>query len=66
MSGDWRIGRESTVLNRAHRRIAIGLVDGKPQDARGTDVDEQGYGLITEQRRSRLIRQPLPIVYRTF
>jgi hypothetical protein len=41
-------------------------IDGKPPgDAHGLDVDEQGYGTVTEQRLYQLIRQPGAIVERT-
>jgi len=34
-------------------------IDGKPPgNAHGLDVDEQGYGMVTEQRLYQLIRQP--------
>jgi hypothetical protein len=37
-------------------RVAI---DGKPPGtAHGLDVDEQGYGTVTEQRLYQLVRQP--------
>ena len=43
------------------------LVDGQPPGAaRGVDVDEQGYGTVTEQRMYTLIRQPGPIADRQF
>jgi thiol-disulfide isomerase/thioredoxin len=43
------------------------LIDGQsPGAAHGTDVDEQGYGTVTEQRLYQLIRQPKPIVDRQF
>ena len=43
------------------------LIDGKPPGAaRGVDVDEQGYGTVTEQRMYTLIRQPGPIADRQF
>jgi thiol-disulfide isomerase/thioredoxin len=43
------------------------LIDGQPPGAaRGIDVDEQGYGTVTEQRLYQLIRQPKPIVDRQF
>jgi thiol-disulfide isomerase/thioredoxin len=42
------------------------LLDGRPPgNAHGTEVDEQGYGTVTEQRLYQLIRQPLPITDRT-
>lgn len=43
------------------------LIDGKPPGAAcGFDVDEQGYGKVTEQRMYTLLRQPGPIVDRHF
>jgi thiol-disulfide isomerase/thioredoxin len=43
------------------------LIDGRPPgEAHGTDVDEQGYGTVTEQRLYQLIRQPKPIADRQF
>jgi thiol-disulfide isomerase/thioredoxin len=38
------------------------LIDGDPPGAaRGTDVDENGNGILSEQRMYQLIRQPKPI-----
>jgi len=43
------------------------LIDGQPPGAaHGIDVDEQGYGTVTEQRLYQLIRQPKPIADRQF
>ena len=43
------------------------LIDGKPPGAaHGIDVDDQGYGSVSEQRLYQLIRQPAPIVDRLF
>ena len=43
------------------------LIDGQPPgEARGTDVDGDGSGTITEQRVYQLSRQPGPITDRTF
>ena len=43
------------------------LVDGQPPGAgHGTDVDDQGYGTVAEQRLHQLIRQTGPITDRTF
>jgi thiol-disulfide isomerase/thioredoxin len=43
------------------------LIDGQPPGAaHGIDVDEQGYGILAEQRLHQLIRQPKPIVDRRF
>jgi len=43
------------------------LIDGKPLGAaHGIDVDDQGNGTATEQRRYQLIRQPKPIADRQF
>lgn len=42
-------------------------IDGQPPgSAHGVDVDGQGYGVMTEQRLYQLIRQPAPIIERTF
>jgi hypothetical protein len=42
-------------------------IDGQPPGAaRGVDVDEGGSGIAAEQRMHQLIRQPKPIVDRTF
>ena len=42
------------------------LLDGAaPGDARGIDVDEQGYGTVNEPRLYQLVRQPDPITDRT-
>jgi hypothetical protein len=43
------------------------LLDGQaPGAAHGSDVDEQGSGVVAEQRVYQLIRQPLPIAGRLF
>jgi thiol-disulfide isomerase/thioredoxin len=43
------------------------LLDGKPPGAaHGSDVDDQGYGTVTEPRLYQLIRQPKPIADRQF
>jgi hypothetical protein len=43
------------------------FLDGQPATtAHGIDVDEHGNGVATEQRMHQLIRQPKPIVDRTF
>ena len=43
------------------------LIDGEPPgEAHGTDIDEQGYGAVTEQRLYQLIRQKKSIVDRQF
>jgi thiol-disulfide isomerase/thioredoxin len=43
------------------------LIDGQPPGAaHGIDVDEQGNGIVTEQRLYQLIRQPKPIADRQF
>jgi thiol-disulfide isomerase/thioredoxin len=43
------------------------LIDGHPPGAaHGADVDEQGYGTMSEQRMYQLIRQPKPIGDRDF
>jgi thiol-disulfide isomerase/thioredoxin len=43
------------------------LIDGQPPSAaHGIDVDDQGNGVVTEQRLYQLIRQPKPIADRQF
>jgi thiol-disulfide isomerase/thioredoxin len=43
------------------------LIDGQPPGAaHGTDIDEQGNGIVTEQRLYQLIRQPRPFADRQF
>jgi thiol-disulfide isomerase/thioredoxin len=43
------------------------LIDGRPPGAaHGLDVDEQGFGTVTEQRLHQLIRQTGPIADRQF
>jgi thiol-disulfide isomerase/thioredoxin len=43
------------------------LIDGQPPGAaRGSDVDEQGNGTVTQQRLHQLIRQTKPITDRQF
>jgi thiol-disulfide isomerase/thioredoxin len=43
------------------------LIDGQPPGvAHGVDVDEQGYGTVTQQRLFQLIRQPEPVADRQF
>ena len=43
------------------------LIDGKPPgSAHGTDVDDRGYGTVSEQQLYQLIRQSQPIVDRQF
>jgi hypothetical protein len=43
------------------------LIDGQPPGAaHGSDVDEQGYGTVTQQRLYQLIRQTKPITDRQF
>jgi thiol-disulfide isomerase/thioredoxin len=42
-------------------------IDGEaPGDARGADVDAEGFGAVTHQRLHQLVRQHGPIVDRTF
>jgi len=43
------------------------LIDGKPPGAaHGLDVDDQGYGSVSQPRMYQLIRQPAPIMDRQF
>ena len=58
------------VMGTAARGVPVRfrvLLDGRPPgDAHGSDVDNQGYGTITDQRLYQLVRQPTPIVDRQF
>ena len=47
-------------------RFRVRLDGQAPGAAHGGDVEEQGEGVITEQRLYQLIRQPRPIVDRQF
>ena len=47
-------------------RIQVRLDGQPPGAAHGFDVDDQGYGTVTEQRLYQLIRQPEQITDRTF
>ncbi len=43
------------------------LIDRQPPGAaHGSDVDDQGNGMVTDQRLYQLIRQPKPIADRQF
>jgi thiol-disulfide isomerase/thioredoxin len=43
------------------------LLDGQPPGAaHGSDIDDQGKGMVTEQRLYQLIRQPKPVADRQF
>jgi hypothetical protein len=53
--------RKDTVV-----RFRVTLDGSPPGAARGVDVDGGGYGMVVEQRLHQLIRQPKPIVDRTF
>jgi thiol-disulfide isomerase/thioredoxin len=58
------------VMGPANRGASVRfrvLIDGEPSGfARGTDVDDQGNGTVTEQRMYQLIRQSMPVVDRLF
>jgi hypothetical protein len=42
-------------------------IEGQPPGvAHGLDVDDQGYGTVSQQRLYQLIRQPTPIADRQF
>jgi hypothetical protein len=50
----------------AQSRKGRDVSEMSPTTAHGIDVDEQGYGTVTEQRLYQLIRQPKPIADRQF
>jgi thiol-disulfide isomerase/thioredoxin len=58
------------VMGPARRGEAVRFrvrIDGEPPGpAHGLDVDDSGYGTVTQQRLYQLIRQPEPIVDRQF
>jgi thiol-disulfide isomerase/thioredoxin len=47
-------------------RFRVSLDGEAPGDAHGADIDEQGNGVLHDQRLHQLIRQPGPITERTF
>jgi thiol-disulfide isomerase/thioredoxin len=47
-------------------RFRVGLDRQPPSAARGTDVDDQGNGTLTDPRLYQLIRQPGPVSERSF
>ncbi|HLM60002.1 MAG TPA: hypothetical protein VK308_04310 [Pyrinomonadaceae bacterium] len=53
-------GQESSV------RFRVTLDGMPPGIAHGIDIDEQGTGIVTEQRMYQLIRQPKPVIERQF
>jgi len=58
------------VMGPAARRTTVRMrvrIDGQPPGAsHGVDADDQGDGKVSEQRLHQLIRQPKPIIDRTF
>jgi hypothetical protein len=50
----------------ASMRFRVRLDGQPPGAARGTDVDDQGNGILTEPRLYQLVRQPGPVTERTF
>ncbi|HEV2236104.1 MAG TPA: redoxin family protein [Ktedonobacterales bacterium] len=54
------------ATRRASVRYRVSLDGRAPGVARGSDVDELGAGIVSEQRLHQLIRQPQPIVDRLF
>ena len=51
---------------RASVRFRVSIDGQPPGAAHGLDVDEGGNGTVVEQRLYQLVRQPKPIVDRTF
>jgi thiol-disulfide isomerase/thioredoxin len=58
------------IMGASTRGTPVGFrvrIDGQPPGgAHGIDVDDQGYGVVTEPRMYQLIRQPGPIADRVF
>ncbi len=64
-------GRDlNLIMGPPHRGTSVRFrvfIDGQPPgQAHGTDVDDNGYGTLSEQRTYQLIRQPKPIAPRKF
>ena len=72
LSGSWTIGRQAAVLDDANGKIVTPVrfrvfIDGhSPGPANGADIDEQGYGTVSEARMYQLIRQSGKIAHREF
>jgi hypothetical protein len=47
-------------------RFRVRLDGASPGAAVGVDLDDEGYGTVTESRLYQLIRQPMPVVDRRF
>jgi hypothetical protein len=47
-------------------RFRVTIDKQPPGLAHGTDVDDMGYGTVSEPRTYQLIRQPQPIIDRDF
>jgi thiol-disulfide isomerase/thioredoxin len=58
--------RGGAELDRRPVRLRVSIDGQPPGPAHGLDVDEDGNGTVVEQRLYQLIRQPKPIVDRTF
>jgi thiol-disulfide isomerase/thioredoxin len=54
------------VTRGASGRFRVLLDGAPPGEAGGDDVDQDGYGVVDQQRLYQLIRQPLPIADRLF
>jgi thiol-disulfide isomerase/thioredoxin len=58
------------IMGPSARGTSVGFrvrIDGKPPGgAHGIDIDEQGYGVVSEPRMYQLIRQPGPVTDRVF
>jgi hypothetical protein len=55
-----------TRVGGAPVRFRVRIDGGPPNGARGLDIDEQGHGIVSEERLYQLIRQVGPIIDRTF
>ena len=60
------LSRDGSATGRIPGSFRVSIDGQPPGPAHGLDVDEGGNGTVVEQRLYQLIRQPKPIVDRTF
>ncbi|HXW33912.1 MAG TPA: redoxin domain-containing protein [Acidimicrobiales bacterium] len=54
------------AMGQASTSFRVRIDGGSPGDSHGTDVDENGTGVLMDQRMYQLLRQPGPIIDRLF
>ena len=62
----WTGGHMGLNLAKQDSFLRVSLDGQSPDAAHGLDINEDGDGTVAEQRLYQLIRQPRPIVDRTF